>query len=98
MTKTYTANETEIVTVKDLAGNTATATVKVNNIINEIIELGDLNGDNKVSVTDLLMMKRKIVGMTETTKDDLKAGDMNGDGKITVTDLLMLKRKIVGQT
>lgn len=57
---------------------------------------GDLNRDGKITATDLLMMKRRIVKLEKTTANDIERGDMNSDGKITATDLLILKKKIVG--
>ena len=57
---------------------------------------GDLSGDGKTSVTDLILMKKKIVGLTETTNNDLQVGDLNNDKKLSATDLLILKKIIVG--
>lgn len=50
--------------------------------------LGDLNGDGKVSITDLTQMKLVSVGLREKLENEYAiAGDMNNDGKISITDL-----------
>ena len=48
--------------------------------------IGDINCDGKVSVKDLVMLKKYLLGVSEV------GGDVNGDGKITVLDLMFLKR------
>lgn len=47
---------------------------------------GDVNGDGKVSVKDLVALKKYLLGASEV------GGDVNGDGKITVLDLMVLKK------
>ena len=63
------------------------------------IELGDINQDEGVNATDLLLLKRHIIAGDKTewilTGDAFKYGDMNEDNKINATDLLLLKRKII---
>ena len=89
MTKTYDSEPDEKVTIKDLVGNEVIIAVKIKGN-------GDMNNDNKITATDLIIMKRKIVKIVQTTAEDIKNGDLNGDGKITATDLLLLKKVIVG--
>ncbi len=57
---------------------------------------GDINGDGKITATDLLKMKRYIVYLEEFSEEEIKRGDMNEDNEITTTDLLKMKRIIVG--
>ena len=101
LTKEYTENTKETITVKDLAGNEAQANIEITNIDKTLpeITIGDINQDEKIDVTDLLMLKRHLVaGSRENWKltgDNLLAADMNEDGNIDITDMLMLKRKIV---
>ena len=56
---------------------------------------GDVNGDGKVSSTDLSIIKQYI--MSETTLEGLYAevADLNGDGEVTLTDLSMIKQQII---
>ena len=97
LTKEYSENTNETITVKDLAGNEIQAVVEIINIGK--IEIGDINQDGRIDVTDLLMLKRHLVAGSRTewilTGRALLLADMNEDGNVDVTDMLMLKRIIV---
>ena len=58
--------------------------------------LGDLNNDNKVTGTDILKLKRHIVGIQELDVTIQNLADLNLDGNITGTDLLKMKKIVVG--
>lgn len=51
---------------------------------------GDLNGDGAVTITDMLMVKGKLLGQELTDLAQI-AGDVNYDGGLTITDFLRLK-------
>lgn len=53
---------------------------------------GDVNGDGKISVLDIVKIQRVIVGLDASDM----ACDVNGDGKISVLDIVRLQRHIVG--
>ena len=53
---------------------------------------GDLNGDGKITVADLTLLRDMALGNRE---EDLST-DMNGDGKITVADLTVLRDIALG--
>ncbi len=101
LTKEYTENTKEIVTVKDLAGNETQVNIEITNIDKTLpdIIIGDINNDTKVDITDLFLLKRHIIaGSREAWKltgDSLLAADMNEDGMVDITDLLMLKREVL---
>lgn len=61
-----------------------------------VIVKGDVNGDGKITVTDLSKLKFHIVGIELIVKPYETAGDLNGDGKITITDISKLKQVLVG--
>ena len=99
LTKTYSENTEEAITIKDLAGNEANATIEISNIDKTLkYEIGDINNDGKIDITDLLMLKRHITAGSRTewilTGNSLTAADMNEDENVDITDMLMLKRKI----
>lgn len=52
---------------------------------------GDLNGDGKITITDLVKAKRHAVNIEVLSDEFLKALDLNGDGKVTITDLVIIK-------
>lgn len=57
---------------------------------------GDLNGDGNVTITDMLMLKSRVLGHTlESTAE--KAGDINYDGNVSITDFLRIKSALLGK-
>jgi hypothetical protein len=69
---------------------------KENNI--EFRVYGDINGDNNVTATDSLKVKRHIVELSGQMLNEGEqiSADVNCDEKVTTTDLLVLKKVIVG--
>ena len=65
-------------------------------IFHWIIINGDINGDGKISITDLSLLKRHIIGQSKLTGEKETVADVNVDGKVSVTDLAKIKRVIVG--
>ena len=60
------------------------------------IVTGDLNGDGNVTITDMLMLKNKLLGQSlEATAE--AAGDINYDGNVTITDFLRIKSVLLGK-
>lgn len=49
------------------------------------VTLGDLSGDGKVSITDIVMIIDVIAG-TITDANKVAAADVNGDGNVSITD------------
>ena len=64
-----------------------------------IYEQGDINQDDKIDVTDLLMLKRHLIAENKTewilTGRALLLADVNEDEIVDITDMLMLKKVIV---
>ena len=54
------------------------------------IVTGDLNGDGNVTITDMLMLKNKVLGQALEPAAET-AGDINYDGNVTITDFLRIK-------
>ena len=96
LTKEYTVNTKETITVKDIAGNETQVNIEITNIDKTV---GDINQDGKIDVTDFLMLKRHLVAGNRNnwklTGDNLLAADMNENGVVDITDMLMLKRVVV---
>lgn len=59
---------------------------------------GDINGDGKVNITDLAMIKSHLLGLTTLTSIQVERADLNGDSKINITDLAMIKSHLLGLT
>lgn len=60
------------------------------------IVTGDLNGDGNVTITDMLMLKNKVLGQPLTDVAEA-AGDINYDGNVTITDFLRIKSALLGK-
>ena len=87
------------ITLECKEGSSAETFAKENQINYSIIKdyiTGDLNKDGKITITDLLILKKDLVGIEKIKSEDKKRADINEDGKITITDLLILKKKLVG--
>ena len=52
---------------------------------------GDINGDGKITTTDLVMLSRYLAELIELDEFQLKYADMNADGIIDVLDLALLR-------
>lgn len=56
---------------------------------------GDVDGDGKITVSDLILFKKYILNMV----DDISAeADLNDDGEVTIIDYILLKRIYLFQT
>ena len=58
---------------------------------------GDLNGDGKVSITDMLNIKSVLLGKLTLEQYAEMAADLTGEGKITITDFVQIKAYILGK-
>jgi hypothetical protein len=61
--------------------------------------VGDVNGDDRVSVQDANLALRAVVGLA-SIKDPIRqrAADVNGDGHLDVRDVTQILRVVVGLT
>ena len=58
--------------------------------------MGDVNGDGRVSVTDVISINSYILE-EEPAQFIRKVADLNGDGKVTITDLVQIIDIILGR-
>ena len=58
--------------------------------------MGDVNGDGRVSVTDVISMNSYILE-EEPAQFIRKVADLNGDGKVTITDMVQVIDIILGK-
>ncbi len=62
-----------------------------------LVVTGDVNGDGRLTITDVVALQSHVVGKQELTGAYKEAADLNGDGKITITDVVKAARVIVGK-
>lgn len=92
------------VSIVDASGNKATGIVGTGfKIINEdkeytVLIYGDVNGDGKITVMDMVYQQRHILGVEKLTGVYLKAADAcrsTGNGTVELLDMVYVKRHIL---
>ena len=86
MTVKHTGNVYE-----DIHPKNSTATLTVTEAV-----MGDVNGDGRVSVTDVISMNSYILE-EEPAQFIRKVADLNSDGKVTITDMVQVIDIILGR-
>ena len=61
----------------------------------DVVIYGDINGDGKSSVVDLVMMQKQILGTSQLSGAYAAAADISRDGKVSVKDLVLLQKHII---
>jgi lysophospholipase L1-like esterase len=56
--------------------------------------MGDVNGDGKFSLSDLVLLQKYLLGTESLDSDAMERADWNGDGSLDAFDLALLKRGI----
>ena len=58
---------------------------------------GDVNGDGKISASDLYLLQLHLLEKNRLTGDNLVAADVNNDGNISILDLAKLQLHLIGK-
>lgn len=58
-------------------------------------EIGDVNGDGILSVSDATLIQKYAASLNELTPEQLEVADFNGDGTVNVIDATAIQKKIV---
>lgn len=61
------------------------------------LKKGDCNGDGSVTILDLMLIKKQILGENVLSGERKTAADLDGDGSITSKDATALQKLILGQ-
>ena len=98
-----------IVLIKDKNGDTLknsdivktgdVVTIKVGNVTKTytISVLGDINGDGRISVSDVSRMYRYVKGKTDLSDAEFAASDIINDGNIEIREVSRLYRYVKGR-
>ena len=70
---------------------------KVNDVVTVIVT-GDVNGDGKITITDMIMIKSHLLKKSTLTGAAAYAADTNGDGKISITDFIQMKSHLLNKS
>ena len=64
-----------------------------------VVELyGDVNFDNYIDVTDIVLMVGFVLNTTTPTDEQFLTADMNQDGILNILDVITLVSEIIGLT
>ncbi len=62
-----------------------------------LVVTGDVNGDGKCTITDLVQIQSYLLNKQTFSDAALQAADLNGDGKCTITDLVQVQSYLLGR-
>ena len=62
-----------------------------------IVVTGDVNGDGRITITDVVKLQNYAANAGDLDEAAMMAGDINGDGRITITDVVQAAQVTVGQ-
>ncbi|MDE5885353.1 MAG: dockerin type I repeat-containing protein [Oscillospiraceae bacterium] len=85
-------------TVQSVSAGYATLTIddKVSiDLTVEDVVIGDANFDGKISVIDVVIMQKYLLGRYRFSKAQWEQSDMNNDGIVNIFDFCLLKRKLI---
>ncbi|HEY3284305.1 MAG TPA: dockerin type I repeat-containing protein [Armatimonadota bacterium] len=57
---------------------------------------GDVTGDNKLGIADVVLALRVVAGLVTPTAQQLAAGDLNGNGKVEISEVIKILRAVAG--
>ena len=57
-----------------------------------ITVLGDLDADDMISLTDVVIVQKNLANLFELTDEQLKSADVDGDGKLTMSDVTLMQK------
>ncbi len=63
-----------------------------------VVVTGDVNGDGKITITDLVQINSHLLKKNELAGAHGSAADVNADGKITITDLVQINSHLLKRT
>lgn len=60
-------------------------------------KLGDVNGDSKITASDMANIRLHVLGKYILKQNNFKAADINKDGKITASDMANVRLHLLGK-
>ena len=59
--------------------------------------LGDINGDKDITIADVVLLNRYVLGKVSLNSDKKKLADINSDGDVTIGDVVLLNRQVLSR-
>ena len=63
-----------------------------------IVVTGDVNGDGKITLTDMVQIRSHLLERSTLKGASLEAADIDGNGKITLTDFVQCLSAVIGRS
>ena len=60
------------------------------------IRIGDVNGDGKVMINDLIRLRNHLIGTAPLTGDALRSADADRNGTVQINDLIRIRNYLLG--
>lgn len=60
------------------------------------VKFNDVNGDNRISLIDAVLMQKYIMGLKTLTDEQIRNADFNMNGKVDLSDVVLLQRALLG--
>ena len=64
----------------------------INGVLIKSIQYGDADGDDSVTMRDLIYIRRYLAGWEMPNDMNVRNADVNGDGKVTEADVVLLRK------
>ena len=75
-----------------------TSSISLDYTHNYAVQLGDVNGDTKVTAQDASLVLQNVAQKVSFVSGQARVSDMNGDGKITAQDASLILQKVAAST
>ena len=57
--------------------------------------VGDIDGDGSVTITDIVMLQKSIINITQLSAEQAKYADFNKDNEIDIFDVIAMRRSLI---
>lgn len=64
----------------------------------EVVLYGDVSGDGKISIKDVMLVNRHILGKGTLKGSSFTAGEVSRDGKLSIKDIMLINNAILGKS
>ncbi len=94
-----TTDSTTEVTTTTTAEQTTTTTTTVTTVTTgESLPVGDVSGDGKTDLTDLILLQKYLVRRETLTEKQAQRADLNADNRLNVVDAILLRRLLLQES